>query len=263
MHRDRGTSWVAEAAVGGSTTPQCIQRHIQRHSLEGDRGKDKLSGLVQSLWVCVGALWFLQDMVVHKIFPQTNWQPQSTPSSKCWDAALSLVGVLHRHWGIPLFKGSFEFTLLPLLTWFTKPQRRTQSNRITSWVRQKWTAACKIAPLRQERGNVCKYFLLLPRISQIGRVGVCSYSYWGFFAILLENHSWLPVVWDIAESDLNHVNVTRIMIANLGGTLYAIQVHLTLQPPWIWICFLIVKLLLVLPAIYSTIFLLQYFSNSF
>lgn len=43
--RSTGTMGVAEAAVGGSTTP----RHIQSSNLtlEGDRGKDELSGPVQ------------------------------------------------------------------------------------------------------------------------------------------------------------------------------------------------------------------------
>lgn len=79
-----------------------------------------------------------------------------------------------------------------------------------------------------------------------------SFSLGVFFVILLENHSWLPIVWDISESDLEYVNVMRITTTNLGGTLYAAQVHLGLQASWIWICFLILMLLLVLSGTYAT-----------
>lgn len=233
-------------------------------TLKGDRGKDELTegwcsrGEAELVGLCGNAA--VPDRTLN--IP-SEWQPRQPPRLHMLGYALRLAGLLHGHWGILLFQGRLEFILLPLLTRFPKAQRRTQSSSITSWVRWKRSAACKIPPLRQERGNVCKYFLLPPRTSQIGRVGACAHFYWGFSAVLLENHSWLPMVWDTAESDLKHVNVTRIMITNLAGTLYAIQVHLRLQPPWIWICFLILMLSLVLSGIYSTIFLLQYFSNSF
>lgn len=87
----------------------------------------------KSLWGCVGALPFLRDAIVRKKLPQTNCQPRQR--SQAPNAALRLPGILHGHRGILLFKARFEFTLLRLLTLFTKPQWRTQSNRFTSWGR--------------------------------------------------------------------------------------------------------------------------------
>lgn len=170
--------------------------------------------------------------------------------------------------GILLFKGRCEFTLLWLLTQPTKPQWNflfpDMENRKQNYKLGEMKTNCCMQDITSEaRGEIYANISCFCRGSAKFRAGACSHFYWLFFVcvILLENHSQLPIVWDIAESDLKYVNIVSIIITNLWGTLYAAQVCLGLHASRFWICFLILMLLtfafLVLIPLYFLLQLLQ------
>lgn len=145
------------------------------------------------------------------------------------------------------FQGKVWVQARLTLTQFTKSQWNIFSPDMKNRKQQNYklgemkTNNCIEIPIpRQKEKKIHKHFLLLPSISQICRAGACSFYY--FIVTLLENHSWLPQVWDIAELDLEYFTVMRITITNLWGTLYAAQVCFGLQTSesefvfWFW-CF--------------------------
>lgn len=77
-------------------------------------------------------------------------------------------------------------------------------------------------------GKIRNTFLVSAEYQPNSQSWSCSHFYC-FPVILLENHSLLPEVWDIAELDLEHFNDERITITDLRATLYAGQVQFGLQ----------------------------------
>lgn len=181
-----------------------------------------------------GALRFLQEVAVCKNSLQqiAKRRVQQLKMQRCFAVPYSGSAEEQRD---SAFQGEVWVQALLTLTQLTKSQwnfffpdtenRKQQNYRLgemyTNWCVEDSTS-------KAGGGKIRNTFLVSAEYQPNSQSWSCSHFYC-FPVILLENHSSLPEVWDIAELDLEHFNDERITITDLRATLYAGQVQFGLQ----------------------------------